>query len=261
MAAIPPVTVIAWPEFTENPSLMHDLFDKGDDDQLIFDTNKVLTLLLEDEDSRIFNVESEEEFFRLRDELMSKYVLLRIHVVHIQRTFVGVGTLTTTWNADFAALVNFSHPHLKPGIEARFLECVTALRSGEKYCLEFDLGPSIREWFSDMFKSDSSGCCSETDSKSKFTRIYLTNHSRYQHCFDCGPLWILGFLCWIATAPCYMLIRSRSCRDIIHSISSPVVLRTGLEDGTIGEYFASGSTNRTETEQLNQSKLLDETAQ
>ncbi|KAL5019905.1 hypothetical protein ScPMuIL_002797 [Solemya velum] len=67
------------------------------------------------------------------------------------------------------------------------------------------------------------GCDDFHSAKSKHSRIYITNYTTFNHCFDCSPKWWLFFSpCWMMSAPCYFSFRRLTCKDLRVNLKADV---------------------------------------
>lgn len=63
------------------------------------------------------------------------------------------------------------------------------------------MGPCIDQWLKMAYPRP---CCTLGTWRNHKARLYITNHSKPEHCFDCHYLWcMLGAPCWLLSAPFY----------------------------------------------------------
>ncbi|XP_013393000.1 uncharacterized protein LOC106160797 [Lingula anatina] len=238
MAAVAPVTAISWSEFIVDPPLMYGLFAPTPG-RLTYDPNRVKFLQntssnggQSNAEARLLHVETIDDLVQVREELFSKPLFMRVYTEHVKVEDYGLVRVRTRWRGDFAVLINTLHPQIRHQMEPKFEEAMNELSQGKKFCLEFDLGPTLERWYAEILDVDSG--CSRSNTKSKYTRLYITNHTKYQHCFDCNVIWaVLCNVCWLMSAPCYMIHRASTVTDIMHDIASPIVMRTPLSRGRV----------------------------
>ena len=92
-------------------------------------------------------------------------------------------------------------------------------RFSHVYSLHFqlDFAPALDEW---LKKSYPRGCCTIGSIRSHKARLYITNHSKPEHCFDCSVIWAVLFApCWLTTAPCYKVSWAASREKVPYGLS------------------------------------------
>ncbi|XP_064612184.1 uncharacterized protein LOC135476180 [Liolophura sinensis] len=232
MASISPVTIVSWNEFMADPTLMYNLFTRNPrSGQFQFDPARVNVMA--SSTSRTLKVETMEELLTWERDLLSKPLLLDMMAVHSKTDNYVYVRVTTRWRGHFAVLLNPLNPAVRRPMEEEFRKAREHMSNGDKFCLEFDLGPCIENWYAEMLDG-AQGCYTST--KSSQARFYITNSSKYQHCFDCNAIWcVLCLPCWILSAPCYMTHRACTVKDESLIFNLPIIMRTPLARNLVVE--------------------------
>lgn len=67
-----------------------------------------------------------------------------------------------------------------------------------------------------------SGCDDFHSTKTRNSRLILTNHTPYNHCFDCRPKWWLCLgPCWLVAAPMYYVSTGQVMRHLPQPLKIP----------------------------------------
>ncbi|XP_070566691.1 uncharacterized protein [Ptychodera flava] len=159
----------------------------------------------------IIHVHTEEEFEAFVGGFLSKPMFFDVFCQNRKRS----GNFRIITTAYFAVLVNSSHPRIKEQLENGLDQARKCIRNGDKFALEFDFKDIVKSWFADTL--DGGALCNGSY-YSKYGRICITNHTKYQHCFDCSSetfdFWVCCLPCCLLSCPTYTIYRKFTCKDI-----------------------------------------------
>lgn len=175
-------------------------------DKVLFlspETEELKHILSTHENGHILRVHTIKDLNDLAVLLYGKPLLMRINLVHTEVSSKYSADKITIWEGDFACVVNTSHRQVSSQLEWALKQAETHLNKGNKFCIEIELGDVVEGWYLqslDLF----SGCDDFHSTKTRNSRLILTNHTPYNHCFDCRPKWWLCLgPCWLLAAPVY----------------------------------------------------------
>lgn len=233
------VTVFPWAEYmvaNRNHGTVTDQSQKiltstGIDlDNVLFlspETEELKHILSTHENGHILRVHTIKDLNDLAVLLYGKPLLMRINLVHTEVSSKYSADKITIWEGDFACVVNTSHRQVSSQLEWALKQAETHLNKGNKFCIEIELGDVVEGWYLqslDLF----SGCDDFHSTKTRNSRLILTNHTPYNHCFDCRPKWWLCLgPCWLVAAPMYYVYRHLTCYDFKLKIKAPVTSLPG----------------------------------
>ncbi|XP_041372424.1 uncharacterized protein LOC121385724 [Gigantopelta aegis] len=234
------IRILSWAEFVACPHKLSSLFTKSGgtfiyDEQVVCDlttpesSNIGLTL---QRHQLVLIVQNVDHMAYLMEEFLRKLLLMRVTVIHTEiASRYSVETISILED-DFAVLVNSRHPSIKTRLTDGLKRAATCMSRCEKFCLEFDMSELIGNWYSEQ-RGAITSCDDIHQVKTRRTRIYVTNHSIYKHCFDCQTKWCFFLcICWLFSAPCYMSYRSFTCVDIYISLQGEIISANHMQDET-----------------------------
>ncbi|XP_062570184.1 uncharacterized protein LOC134232243 [Saccostrea cucullata] len=175
----------------------------------------------------ILRVQTIEDLNDLAVLIYGKPLLMRINLVHTEVSSKYSADKISIWEGDFACVLNTGHRQVRSQLEWALKQAESHLNKGNRFCIEIELGDVVEGWYLqslDLF----SGCDDFHSTKTRNSRLILTNHTPYNHCFDCRPKWWLCFgPCWLVTAPAYYVYRRLTCTDLKLKIKAPVTSLPG----------------------------------
>ncbi|XP_056013239.1 uncharacterized protein LOC125680314 isoform X2 [Ostrea edulis] len=172
----------------------------------------------------ILRVHTIEDLNDLTVLLFGKPLLMRINLVHTEVSSKYSADKISIWEGDFACVLNASHRQVRSQMEWALKQAENHLDKGDKFSIEIELGDVVEGWYLqslDLF----SGCDDFHSTKTRNSRLILTNHTPFNHCFDCRPKWWLCLgPCWLVTAPVYYF------KDVLVGVLHPanIYCDTGL---------------------------------
>ncbi|XP_076112547.1 uncharacterized protein LOC143080546 isoform X1 [Mytilus galloprovincialis] len=171
-----------------------------------------------DKNGAVFRVSSKSDLEDISSLLLSKYIILRVTLIHTQVGSRYASDSVTIWEGDYAVIINTKNSKVQNQFDKVFTDARINIDTGWNYSVEIDLSDIVEAWYL-QHNEVLSGCDDFQTTKTKNCRITLTNYKPYMHCFDCSPRWWLFFgPCWLLSAPWYFLHRKLSCKDTRYSL-------------------------------------------
>ncbi|KAL5019898.1 hypothetical protein ScPMuIL_002790 [Solemya velum] len=173
-------------------------------------------------EGRVLRVDNCPELETLSELLLSRPLFLRVTLVHTEVASKYSVDSISIWEGDFAVLVNTSHPSIRLQMSKALKKATYYMAKGQRFCIELDISEAIESWYIEN-QGAYPGCDDFHSAKSKNSRIYITNYTTFNHCFDCSPKWWLFFSpCWMMSAPCYFSFRRLTCKDLRVNLKADV---------------------------------------
>ncbi|KAL5019907.1 hypothetical protein ScPMuIL_002799 [Solemya velum] len=173
-------------------------------------------------EGRVLRVDNCPELETLSELLLSRPLFLRVTLVHTEVASKYSVDSISIWEGDFAVLVNTSHPSIRLQMSKALKKATYYMAKGQRFCIELDISEAIESWYIEN-QGAYPGCDDFHSAKSKHSRIYITNYTTFNHCFDCSPKWWLFFSpCWMMSAPCYFSFRRLTCKDLRVNLKADV---------------------------------------
>lgn len=191
--------------------------------------NEALKHILEsDKNGQILRVRDQRDLEDVAAILFGPPILMRITLIHTEVASKYTADTVSIWEGDYAIVVNTNHASVKSQFTQAFSNASQYVDTGWRFCIEIDLADIVEGWYLQNIEV-MSGCDDFQTTKTKGSRIFITNHKIYNHCYDCGPRWWLCLTpCWLMVAPCYFIYRRLSCKDVRIKLKADVASITSL---------------------------------
>ncbi|KAL5019903.1 hypothetical protein ScPMuIL_002795 [Solemya velum] len=225
------ILVLPWAEFMLAPNRRNKMLSNiqgalGCDISSVFQLTKDDMLIGNDihrtVEGRVLRVDNCPELETLSELLLGRPLFLRVTLVHTEVASKYSVDSISIWEGDFAVLVNTSHPSIRLQMSKALKKATYYMAKGQRFCIELDISEAIESWYIEN-QGAYPGCDDFHSAKSKNSRIYITNYTTFNHCFDCSPKWWLFFSpCWMMSAPCYFSFRRLTCKDLRVNLKADV---------------------------------------
>lgn len=228
LRGLPPYSAILWEQFEQNPRIMYNLFRRVGHPAR-YESDNVIDLTGTSARLRHFKVTNVDELHMLTRDLLRMPILFRVNVRHQKRQEYVVMSVTRTWAAEFAVLVNPQSPQIREILSRRLSEAMNYMINGNKFCITIGFGKNIKQWFAGVVDSEGYSSCDVTCGSDN--NIYIHNYSTPVSCcmnpvciFACFPFW------FTFGGPCYLIHRKMKYNDVEEHIKDlPVTMVTGLQ--------------------------------
>ncbi|XP_060073799.1 uncharacterized protein LOC132553562 [Ylistrum balloti] len=186
------------------------------------ETDDLRHIIASSKNGHILRVDTERDVEELSDLLLNRPLLMRVTLVHTMVASKYSADTVSIWEGDYAVILNTRHQTIRAQLRKALNDAITFVTTRWRFCIEIDLSDIIEGWYLQTIDVYS-GCDDFQTTKCRRSRIYVTNHMTYNHCFDCSPKWWLCFSpCWLLTAPCYIGYRRLTCKDIRLKLNAKV---------------------------------------